>query len=333
MHWAADRKRWTHATAACEERRRSIETAGKSAPKNTAAPDLPIAAVLGAIHRVLGSRLRRTERTLGDLQRDLLVVGRELRAAAGEHRWGKLKAHEHRRARPISQPPSYVHRVRSGPAAHGPRKRRSSKTTDSESCSRPLRWCRNAAIPQATILDIILRAGMDGRAFYRIFGDKQEAFSAIHELGFQYLMAVTARAFFGSNDWPERIWEAFRAATQSIDDIPAFAHVAFVEAYAVGPRGVQRVEDSHIAFTIFLQEGYRYQREGTAPPQLALEAIITTIFEVIYLRTRASATPKTAGLLAHLVHLCLVPFLGSEATNEFIDAQLAASAHGQRKTR
>ena len=62
------------------------------------------------------------------------------------------------------------------------------------------------------------------------------------------------------------------------------------------------------------------------PPQLALEAIMTTIFEIIYLQTRASATPETARVLAHLVHLCLVPFLGSEAANKFIDARLAASS-------
>ena len=47
-----------------------------------------------------------------------------------------------------------------------------------------------------TIAQITKRAGVDGRVFYRMFADKQEAFSAIHELGFQHLMAATAAAFF-----------------------------------------------------------------------------------------------------------------------------------------
>jgi AcrR family transcriptional regulator len=180
----------------------------------------------------------------------------------------------------------------------------------------------------ATVGEITRIAGVDGRAFYRHFKDKQEAFGAIHELGFQYLMAATAGAFFAGDSWPERIWQAFRAATQSVDDTPTFAHVAFVEAYAVGPRAIQRVEDSRLAFTIFLQEGYRHLREGDSPPsRIALEAIMTTIFEIVYLQARASAQPRTAGLLAHIVHLCLEPFIGDEATNAFLEQK----AHEQRE--
>jgi AcrR family transcriptional regulator len=174
----------------------------------------------------------------------------------------------------------------------------------------------------ATVSEILRRASIDGRVFYRLFADKQDAFSAIHELGFQYLMAATAGAFFVPKSWPERIWEGFRAATQSIDDTPTFAHVAFVEAYAVGPGAIQRVEDSRVAFTIFLQEGYGYQIGGTPPSRAALEAIITAIFEVVYLQARASVKPHTAGLLGHIVHACLTPFMGAEAASEFIDSKL-----------
>ncbi len=107
--------------------------------------------------------------------------------------------------------------------------------------------------------------------------------------------------------------------------------MAFVEAYAVGPRGIQRVEDSRTAFTIFLQEGYRALDERSAPSRDALEAIITTAFEIVYIEARANRAPRTAGLLAHTVHLCLAPFLGAQATNEFIDGKLAAIPAPKRK--
>jgi AcrR family transcriptional regulator len=307
-----------------QETAKAIELAEKKAAADTATPDLPVAAVLGAIHRVLASRLRRTERALGDARRDLRVWIESYEQPRALHRWEKLKA--------LQAPPRSPYLPATAlrpPPAFGPGRPRLSEEEIAENHRQRIMFATAQVVQergytQATVSDITRRAGIDGRAFYRVFGDKQEAFSAIHELGFQYLMAVTARAFFSGKDWPERIWEAFRAATQSIDDTPTFAHVAFVEAYAIGPRGIQRVEDSHIAFTIFLQEGYRYQQKGAAPPQLALEAIMTTIFEIVYLRTRASAAPQTAAVLAHLVHLCLVPFLGSEATNEFIEAELVA---------
>jgi AcrR family transcriptional regulator len=303
-----------------------IESAAKDTPKNAATPDLPVAAVLGAVHRVLASRLRRSERALGELERELRVWIESYAQPPARHRWDELKP-----LRAPERSPYLPATALRPPRPFGPGRPRFSEAEIVENHRQRIMFATAQVVQergytQATVADITRRAGIDGRAFYRVFADKQEAFSAIHELGFQYLMAVTARAFFAGKDWPERIWEGFRAATQSIDDTPAFAHVAFVEAYAVGPRGIQRVEDSHIAFGIFLQEGYRHQREGSAPPQLALEAITTTIFEIIYLRTRASAKPQTAAVLAHLVHLCLAPFLGSDATNEFIDAQLAGGS-------
>ena len=84
------------------------------------------------------------------------------------------------------------------------------------------------------------------------------------------------------------------------------------------------MEDSRVAFTIFLQEGYRYDTERVPPSRLALEAIITTIFEVVYQEARTRAEPQTAGLLGQIVHLCLTPFMGAAAANEFIDGKLAA---------
>jgi AcrR family transcriptional regulator len=301
-----------------------VEDAFKRVPGSIAIPDVPVVAVLGALHRLLASRLRRGERALGGLEQDLLAWIASYQQGAGQHRWRKL--------RPLGAPgrsPYLPPTTLRAPPALGPGRPRLSEEEVAENHRQRIMFATSQIVQErgytaATVSEITRVAGVDGRAFYRLFADKQEAFSAIHELGFQYLMASTAGAFFAGKSWPERIWEAFRATAQSIDDTPTFAHVAFVEAYAVGPRGIQRVEDSHIAFTIFLQEGYRVQSDGEVPPsRLALEAIITTIFEIIYVQTRASAKPKTDALLAHFVHLCLAPFIGADATNAFIDEKLA----------
>jgi AcrR family transcriptional regulator len=310
-----------------------IEDAFERAPSSAEIPDVPVAAVLGALHRVLASRLRRGERALGALEADLQEWVASYGQHAAEHRWRKLK--------PLAAPPRSPYlppTTLRAPPVLGPGRPRLSKEEVVENHRQRIMFATSQVVQErgysaATVSEITRLAGVDGRAFYRLFADKQEAFGAIHELGFQYLMAAAAGAFFAGKSWPERIWEAFRATTQSVDETPTFAHVAFVEAYAVGPRGIQRVEDSHIAFTIFLQEGYRQQREGQVPPsRLALEAIVATIFEIVYLQTRTSAKPKTAGLLAHFVHLCLAPFIGAAATNEFIDEQLAKARSPSRST-
>ena len=303
---------------------KAIEAASRAVPGETAIPDVPLAAVLGAAHRLLASRLRRGERALGPLLEDLLAWVESYQQPAAEHRWQKLKL------LPAPERSPYLPRVALRPPEPLPPGRPRIPEDEVLENQRQRIMFATAQVVQergytaATVSEIVKRASIDGRGFYRLFADKQEAFSAIHELGFQFLMAATAGAFFAGESWPERIWEAFRVASQSIDETPAFAHVAFVEAYAVGPRAIQRVEDSRIAFTIFLQEGYRYETQSRPPSRVALEAIITAIFEVVYLEARARRQPRTAGLLGHIAHLCLAPFLGAQATNEFLEGKLAA---------
>jgi hypothetical protein len=98
----------------------------------------------------------------------------------------------------------------------------------------------------------------------------------------------------------------------------------------VGPAAIQRVEDSHIAFTFFLQEGLVYRKQRNPPSGLAMEAIVTSIFEIIYLQARDHGKPEVSAMLPHIAHLWLTPFLGVREGDEFIDQQLADTTPAER---
>lgn len=176
----------------------------------------------------------------------------------------------------------------------------------------------------ATISDITRAAKVDRRVFYENFRDKQEAFLAVHELAFQQMMAVCASAFFSRSSWPERIWASLHAGTHFDATYPVLSHIGYVESHAVGSPAIQRVEDSHAAFKIFLQDGF--MQVERPPVGAALDAIAKTVFEVGYSQVRAGR----AGALPRMVPLCtyliLTPFVGREAANEFVDSQLASLA-------
>jgi AcrR family transcriptional regulator len=291
-----------------------------------------VAAVLGATQRLLATRLRRGERLLEAMQADLPAWVESYGRPASRQGWRSLARG------PATAPSPFMPRTAlRAPQPLGPGRPRMAEEEVAENHRLRIMFATGKVVSErgyaaATVSEITRLAGVDGREFYRLYADKQEAFSAIHELGFQYLMAVTAGAFFAGSDWPQRIWEAFRAATQSVQENPTVAHVGFVESYAVGPRGIQRVEDSRIAFTIFLQEGYRHELAGTPPSRLALEAIITAIFEIIYREARSSAEPQTTRLLGAIVHLCLAPFMGGEAASTFIQSKLSEKSKPKRAT-
>ena len=298
-----------------------VEDAHERVPATTPIPDFSSRLLIGGIERQLAFRLRGGE-PVTRLLDDLLEWVKRYAAPAGEHRWRSLE--------PLAPPrPSpFLEVIQLRAPAAGARGR--GRLRDEELAEINRRRILIAAAQLSarkgyhatTLADIGGMAEVDARVLRRLFADKKEVFAAVHELHFQSLVAVTTRAFFSGERWPERVWEAGRAFAQSIEQNPHLAHVSFVEYYAAGPTGVQRNSELLLAFTVFLQEGYQYEPSDSSPSRVALAAIAATNFEAVYQRVRSSSEPGLPGLLAHAVFLELVPFLGTSETNRFIDEQL-----------
>jgi AcrR family transcriptional regulator len=303
---------------------RIVEEQLALAPASKPIPDLPLEIAIGTVQRLLASRLRRGERALEGLLEDVLAWSESYAQPARKHRWRTVDSHEPAAPSPFVSPTPL--QIQPRPV---PRRPRPSGQTISENHRQRSMFAVSQIVQQhgyhaTTINEITKLAGIDNHAFYRQFASKKETFDAVYELGYQHLMSTAADAFFAGASWPERIWEAMRAAIQTMQRDPAIAHLGFVAAYAVGPWEIQRVEDSRAAFTVFLQEGYRHRPQDDPQPRLALEAILASVFELVYRAARESSEPQLTGLLGHIMHLCLTPFMGSGAANRFIDRKLAA---------
>jgi len=300
-----------------------VETCERRAAKNAPIPDLQPELVLGGIERVLAARLRKAEPHIERVREDLIRWVDSYARPAGDGRWRKFAPHAAVPRSPHVSAPA----LRAPPTLPPGRRRMSEREVAQNHRQRILFAVAQLAASNGyhatTIAEITRLARIDGRAFYALFPDKRDAFMTLHEMSFQYLMAVTAEAFFGAADWPERSWEAGRALTQVLQDDPLIANVWFVEGYAIGPGAVQRVEDSHFAFTVFLQEGFRYAPPERQPSRLALEAIVASIFELLHRQTRGRDHLKPTGLLAQMMFMWLAPFMGAADADAFLDQKLA----------
>jgi AcrR family transcriptional regulator len=302
---------------------RIIERARADTPPQAPSPDLPTWALIGAIHWLLATRLRRGEGNLGELADELRSWIDSYQQPAGEHRWHTIEPGP---TPPPSPYPSELPRSAPPPLPPG-RSSRSHKDVAHNQRERILyataevaaRYGYNAA----TIAEITTSAGVDRRGFNGHFPDKQQAFLAAHELGFQHTMAVAARAFFSVATWPERAWQGILAGTQFQASYPTITHLTYVQSYAIGAPAIERIEESHAAFTIFLQEGN--QNTPHPQPQSALEAIVAASFEIVYHQSRCGHGEEMPRLAWHLTYLCLAPFLEPDAANAFIDGKLEAS--------
>jgi AcrR family transcriptional regulator len=299
------------------ELERTVEGAQRSVPGTTPIPDISPRVLIGGIYRLLGPRLRRGEPMLAGLTQELVRWSASYDRPAAKHRWRSLKP-----TPPPPRSPLLPDAPLRAPDPLPPGRPRISEEQVAE--NQRLRVMFAAAqlaeekgYTASTVGEITKLAGVDGRAFYAMFSDKQDAFMTVHEVGLQQVMDVTASAFFVGASWPERIWEAARAFTQLLESNPLITQVGFVEAHAVGPGAAQRVQDSHVAFAIFLQEGYLHVAKPPPPTRAAVEAIVTSVFEIVYQRARAGAKPKISGMSGHITFLCLAPFLGAGAADRF----------------
>ncbi|HTA36213.1 MAG TPA: TetR/AcrR family transcriptional regulator [Solirubrobacteraceae bacterium] len=305
-----------------------IDAAHRSLPDASPLPDLPAELLVGAVHRVLASRLRRGERGLLSLQDDLLAWIDSFQRPIAEHRWS------HGRAFPPPARSAFLPEAPLRPPlplASG-RPRRSAGAIAENQRLRII-FATAAVIAErgysiSSVAEIIRAAGVDARVFYSLFSDKQDALMAVHELGFQRTMAVTAGAFFAAEEWPTRIWEAVRAFTQGLDQNPSFSRVGLVEGHAGRPETVQRLEDLMAGFTIFLQEGYQYAASnGRGPSTLGLEAIAAANMELLYRRARADA--QVAAQLPAIAYCCLTPFISPGRADQVIDELIAGERDDQ----
>lgn len=310
-----------------------IDRAEQQAPAHARTPDLAAGVLLGAVSRMIAARLREHRPADPGILDQLTPWLSSYEQPRGEQRWRALAPLAPAAPWPLlpetllrAPPPLSERRARQREDLRENRRQRIMFATAEQSAE--------VGYTATTIAAITARAGVDRRAFNALFADKQEAFMAIHELSFQRTMALTAAAFAAGESWPERVWEAGRAFTQFFHSNPAMARVGFVDPYAVGEDAVRRVEDSHTAFTIFLEQGHAEAggaRAATGP--LALQAIAAAIFEIAYREARREDDQRLSGLLPHIVFLCVAPFLTPAAANRFIDGRLAPRSARSRPPR
>jgi AcrR family transcriptional regulator len=298
-----------------------IEDAYEQLSPQTPVPDISGRMLVGGIYRVLSSRLRSGAVDRPGLAEELAGWLRSYEHPVGGHRWRGLSPTSYPLPATKSPPLLAPKPLARGGASH------SAEALAENQRQRIIFAAAEIAANEghgaATIAAITARAGVDHRAFHRLFAGRQEVFAAVHELHFQHIMAVTAGAFFTDASWPERVWEAGLALAQAVEANPTLAHVGLVEAYAGESIAVERVDQLGIAFTFFLRDGYEYDPQPPPSP-LALAAIAATTYEIAYTLTRGAVNSQMRGLLPHAAFLSLAPFLGAAEANRFIDGKLGA---------
>jgi AcrR family transcriptional regulator len=283
--------------------------------------DVPAAALVGGVLRLLSMRLPAGEASLHGLRENLLVwvQSYEVNHDPSEH------ANWHERA-PLGKPPLRKPPLPSPPPTplRLPRGRHKLSAAEIARHQREritgalARESYERGYAEITVSDIVKAAGVSRNVFYEQFSDKQEAAVAALQQTFEHAMVSTASSFFAGKDWPERIQRMGSALTDHYYSHPVEAHLSFVELHAIGGDAVRLAHERLSAFTLLLEEGYRLRPPNSPLPRTTSEALVATVLELGYRQAPRQGMDEYPVLLPQQTYICLAPFIGAHAASELV---------------
>jgi AcrR family transcriptional regulator len=179
---------------------------------------------------------------------------------------------------------------------------------------------------QTSVRDICAEANISARSFHEHFSGKEEAVFSGVEAGVDRVMGFCQEIYRNSHSWPDALWDGMYAYTEWAKNEPAFARTGIVELLSAGPPAQELMKSLMDAFMIFLQPGYDLL-DPSAAGSLD-EPVTQRVFEVLYLHLSEHSVDTVYTIVPELVRTILIPFLGTQATEEFIARREATTLRG-----
>ncbi len=181
-----------------------------------------------------------------------------------------------------------------------------------------------------SVRDICAEAHISARSFHEHFSSKEEAVFSGVEAGVDRVMGFCQEIYRASRSWPDAIWDGMRAYVEWTENEPAFARTGIIEMLSAGPAALELMRSLMDAFSIFLQPGYALLDPAAAGS--LDQPVIQNFFELIYMHIAERSEQSVAAIMPDLVRTILTPFMGPQATEEFVARRQAAERPTLRGT-
>ncbi len=167
--------------------------------------------------------------------------------------------------------------------------------------------------PQATVGQMTARARVSRRTFYQMFANRDECFAAVLDEVVAVLGAELAAADLGRLPWRERVRAGLWRVLGFLDREPALARVCVVQALRAGPLVLGRREAVLAHLAAVVDEGREGGARGEGLTPLTAEGLVGAAFAIVYSRLSHRDGEPLTGLLAELMAMIVLPYLGPAA--------------------
>ena len=166
---------------------------------------------------------------------------------------------------------------------------------------------------ETTIEDVVRRAKVGYRTFYKHFPDKEAAFLALLDAAYERGAARVEDAYRREEGpWQDRIGAALGELFAAVAADPAVARVCLVEANAAGPEAARRHEAALKRLAPLIAPGRELNPNGAALPASLEETLAGGIAWVLGQRLMAGEADRIRALLPETVEFVLRQFVGED---------------------
>lgn len=169
----------------------------------------------------------------------------------------------------------------------------------------------------ASIAEVIKRAGVTRKAFYKLFEDKEQCFIQAYERDLARLLTLTLEAFETQDEWADRVRAALSALLHALARDPAAARLCFIEVMTAGAGAIAARNEAMRGFTIVFDTG-RLEDDRARPPALALN-MVGGMSEIIHREIASGRAEDLPNVLPDLMYTSVLPILGPEAAERELE--------------
>jgi len=167
----------------------------------------------------------------------------------------------------------------------------------------------------ASVAEVIKRAGVSRKTFYAQFADKEACFLEVYEEHMGRLQALILDAFDAQDEWVASLRAGLTALLNALAYDPAMARCCFVDVLAAGPKAAARRNEAMRELERILELGgpaREASADGTALPRALGMSMVGGLGEVLYQEIVADRTAQLPRLLPDLMYALVLPFQGQE---------------------
>jgi AcrR family transcriptional regulator len=165
--------------------------------------------------------------------------------------------------------------------------------------------CAERTYAATPIAEVVRRAGISSRTFYKLFAGKRECFDAALAAFAKELEGAVEAARAGEQSWPAEVRAAIAAILEASAAKPDFAKLAFVESIGVDPNLIE-----HYRLVLAGALAGRTKAGGRPPP--GTRAAFGRAQVLIADQITSGGAAELPELLPDLVYIALSPFTGPE---------------------